>query len=229
MYLSKIIEADQAAHIGGPGEGMAGAEGQLSGGAIHDLNNLLAPILNTLELLQLRHAADPETADLVKGARQAALGARNLLRGLMNGTSNLEGRDCVISRAELDLSKLRILLVDDEHLVRISTADMLENLGAEVDHAGSAAEAMRQFDGGKAYDLVITDLMMPGKGGDALARELVGAHPGLPVLIVTGYGANADDANGWPCLAKPFRPGDLAEAAIAALTADVSDGGDSPD
>jgi PAS domain S-box-containing protein len=103
-----------------------------------------------------------------------------------------------------------VLLVDDDHLVRASTADMLMDLGFEVTEAGSGEEAMGKLRAGGGFDLLITDYMMPGMTGAELAEAAGGTRPGLPVLIITGYA----DPEGLPphleCLTKPFRTNDLA-------------------
>jgi CheY-like chemotaxis protein/two-component sensor histidine kinase len=108
------------------------------------------------------------------------------------------------------------LLVDDEDLVRMSTADMLMDLGYEVVEAGSAEQALRLVDGGLAPDLVVTDHLMPGLSGVDLARVLHSRQPELPVLIVSGYADVQGIAPGFPRLAKPFRAAELA-ASLAGL------------
>jgi PAS domain S-box-containing protein len=110
-----------------------------------------------------------------------------------------------------------VLLVDDEPLVRASTADMLAELGYAVVEAESGHEALARIDSSPP-DLVITDHLMPGLSGTDLARILAAERPGLPVLIVSGYA----DLDGLPAdlprLTKPFRQSDLA-ACIASLRA----------
>jgi len=108
------------------------------------------------------------------------------------------------------------LLVDDEELVRMSTAQMLMDLGYRVVEATTAEEALRVIDGGLCPDLVVTDYKMPGLSGAQLAQQLTARSPNLPVLVVSGY-AEADGIQpGTPRLCKPFRQAELA-ASIAAL------------
>ena len=109
------------------------------------------------------------------------------------------------------------LLVDDEDLVRMSTADMLMDLGYEVVEARSAEEALRLVDEGLAPDLVVTDHLMPGLSGLDLARDLRSRRPELPVLIISGYAEMDGIAPGFPRLTKPFRAAELAES-LAALS-----------
>jgi signal transduction histidine kinase/CheY-like chemotaxis protein len=108
------------------------------------------------------------------------------------------------------------LLVDDEEMVRISTADMLGELGYVVVESESAEDAVRRIKQGLSPDLVVTDHLMPGMSGADLARWLRADHPTLPVLIISGYADVDDLAPDLPRLAKPFRQVGLAEA-IAGL------------
>jgi PAS domain S-box-containing protein len=105
----------------------------------------------------------------------------------------------------------KALLVDDEELVRMSTADMLMDLGFEVIEAGSAEEALRLVDAGERPDLLVTDHLMPGMSGADLARTLREKAAGLPVLIVSGYAETEGIAPDLPRLTKPFRNAELAD------------------
>ena len=110
------------------------------------------------------------------------------------------------------------LLIDDEELVRLSTADMLADMSYEVIEAASAEEALQLLDGGLVPDILVTDHLMPGMSGAQLARELKTSHPGLPVLIVSGYAEEDGIDPDIPRLTKPFRNAELA-ASVSALTA----------
>jgi len=112
---------------------------------------------------------------------------------------------------------LRILLVDDEELVRVATADMLEALGHEVRQAASAAAALQILRQPNDYDVLIADYMMPGMTGVALVSEARGIRPDLAALVITGY-AGLDPAldDGLKRLGKPFGQSDL-QAALSDL------------
>jgi CheY-like chemotaxis protein len=111
-----------------------------------------------------------------------------------------------------------VLLVDDESLVRASTADMLTDLGYRIVEACSAAEALELVAAGLSPDLLVTDHLMPGMSGAQLAQELSARLPRLRTLIVSGYaeaeGIDAATAR----LSKPFRNDELARS-LALLTA----------
>ncbi|MFL9826377.1 response regulator [Rhodoplanes sp. SY1] len=115
-----------------------------------------------------------------------------------------------------------VLLVDDEPLVRATTASMLTDLGHRVIEAGSGAQALdclRRLVDGAQPDLVITDYLMPAMTGAELAREIRARHPDLPILLATGYASLTGEATtDLPLLAKPFQQAELA-ATIAQLVA----------
>ena len=111
------------------------------------------------------------------------------------------------------------LLVDDEELVRMSTADMLIDLGFEVVEAASAEEALQIIQSGLTPDLLVTDHLMPGMSGVDLAREVHDIEPKVAMLVVSGYAELEGIAPELARLTKPFRRTELA-ASVAALVPD---------
>jgi PAS domain S-box-containing protein len=106
------------------------------------------------------------------------------------------------------LAGARLLLVDDDADVREIARDMLEEMGATVAEAESAAAALLRLRTGGDIDLVLADLTMPHITGVELAREIGIFLPKIPVVLMTGYGAQAmADAgpNIRATLQKPFR------------------------
>lgn len=114
------------------------------------------------------------------------------------------------------------LLVDDEDLVRMSTADMLSDLGFEVIEAVSAEEAILILEAGKKPDILVTDHLMPGMSGAELARLARLAVPSLPVLIVSGYSDVDGVSPDIPRLTKPFRNVDLASCLAELIPEDAN-------
>jgi PAS domain S-box-containing protein len=113
------------------------------------------------------------------------------------------------------------LLVDDEELVRMSTADMLMDLGYIVVEASSAEDALKLVGEGLRPDLLVTDHLMPGMTGVELARDLRSRRPELPVLIVSGYAEAEGIAPEIARLTKPFRNSELAESLSALMNVPV--------
>jgi DNA-binding response OmpR family regulator len=99
--------------------------------------------------------------------------------------------------------KSRILVVDDEPIVRQFIARALGTHGYDVLLAANAAEAVKVFDQarGCGIDLLITEFDLPGWGGEALTRWLRAKQNRLPVLYMTGQSGLDTSA---PVLYKPF-------------------------
>lgn len=110
------------------------------------------------------------------------------------------------------------LLVDDEDLVRMSTAAMLADLGYSVVEADSAERALDLVRHGLRPALLVTDHLMPGMNGTDLARSLITEHPNLQVLIVSGYAESEGIAPDLPRLTKPFRSDELTRSLAALAT-----------
>lgn len=100
---------------------------------------------------------------------------------------------------------LRILMVDDDPLISMSSVDMLEDLGHEVVPAYSGAKALELLQAGRTFDLLITDFAMPKMNGGQLAHAARRLHPSLPILLATGYAElpEEDDLR-LPRLSKPY-------------------------
>ena len=122
-------------------------------------------------------------------------------------------------RAAAARAKGVALLVDDESLVRASTAEMLTDLGFQVIELGSADAALAALKRDGAPDVLITDHLMPGMTGAELALAARAAHPALPVLLVTGYADVDSIAPDLPRLTKPFRRDELHHAIEGAFGA----------
>lgn len=105
----------------------------------------------------------------------------------------------------------RILFVDDDALIAMSTVDMLEDLGHAVVEASSGAEALKIIEDDGTIDLLITDHAMPRMTGSELAKAVRLLRPRLPILLATGYAdlPEGDDLN-LPRLAKPYDQAQLA-------------------
>jgi two-component system, cell cycle sensor histidine kinase and response regulator CckA len=120
-------------------------------------------------------------------------------------------------------TKVTVLLVEDEPALRVVAARSLEREGFRVLQASSGAAALELMEGQGQPDLVLTDLMMPGMGGAALARRLRERWPSLSVLFMSGYsvedlrrqGAIGSERG---VIQKPFTPAALVRSVAAALS-----------
>ncbi len=101
----------------------------------------------------------------------------------------------------------RVLLAEDNDEVAEVTTGMLEALGYQVVRVASGMEALEHIENNREIDLVITDIVMPGRtNGIDVARSIRERHPAIPVILTTGYSAAAREANqdGFPILSKPY-------------------------
>jgi CheY-like chemotaxis protein len=121
-----------------------------------------------------------------------------------------------------------VLLVEDDAMVRRSVTRQLQSIGYRTISTAGAAEALAVVDGGAAFDLLFTDVIMSGTmNGRQLANEVAKRRPGVNVLFTSGYTENAIvhhgrlDA-GVLLLAKPYRKSELARMIRTAIDAPLS-------
>ena len=106
----------------------------------------------------------------------------------------------------------RVLLVEDEVLLRMSTTDMLEQLGCSVAGVGSGEAALELLAQEGGYDLLVTDVGLPGISGEELAAKVREQYPSLPVVIASGYGRPSLQGEGIQFVSKPYSSVDLQQA-----------------
>lgn len=111
----------------------------------------------------------------------------------------------------------RILVVDDDQVVGKSFERVLTNKGYRVDTALSGREAFEKY-AGADFDMVFTDLRMPGEDGLEVARRIKEMNPWLPIVVVTGYGTQEAETQAKAIgvaefLHKPLTPSIIEEVA----------------
>ena len=124
--------------------------------------------------------------------------------------------------AEPARDQLRVLVVEDDPLVREVTAAYLHADGHSVALAAAGEEALRQLDAG-GFDLVVTDRAMPGMSGDQLAAAVKARLPTLPVILLSGFGDLMRAAGETPAgvdavLGKPITGSRLRQAVSAVVS-----------
>lgn len=122
----------------------------------------------------------------------------------------------------------KILVIDDDDMVRDLLMETLQHADYEVDTARNGAEGLRHFDGTR-YDLVVTDILMPEKEGIETILAMRKRDPAMRVLAISGGGrtgnydyldiALALGARG--VLRKPFRPSQFLETVRTLLGDDA--------
>ena len=102
----------------------------------------------------------------------------------------------------------KILLVDDNAVVRDMLVDLVGSLGYMADAASGGAEALALFDRNR-YDIVLTDLLMPGMSGWEVLAGVRQRDPRMPVVIITGTPAVGDPRAAQPGVAVLKKPIDV--------------------
>uniref|UniRef100_UPI001A95CC40 response regulator n=1 Tax=Arenibaculum pallidiluteum TaxID=2812559 RepID=UPI001A95CC40 len=121
-----------------------------------------------------------------------------------------------------DARSLHVLLVEDDDLIRLSTAEMLEGLGHTVQEARTATEAVTALDA-RVFDVLLTDIGLGrGRSGIELATEARRKNAALRLVFVSGYDLppgtmESDLLAGAILLRKPFDEIKLADALLASL------------
>ena len=115
----------------------------------------------------------------------------------------------------------RVLVVDDDAVIGSSINRVLGEHGYQVRETLGGREALEELDHG-TYDLVFTDLRMPGMDGLEVATRMRAEHPEIPVVVITGYGTEANEraARGLGVrefLHKPLAPASIIESAERVL------------
>ena len=118
-----------------------------------------------------------------------------------------------------------ILLVEDEDMVRTVAQRALERQGYSVETACDGEEALALLAAGKAYDLIVSDVVMPNMDGPAMARELRKTRPDMRIVFMSGYAEeqlrkSIDIDHVW-FLPKPFSVQQIADAVAHALNGDM--------
>jgi CheY-like chemotaxis protein len=162
----------------------------------HDLNNIAFVISGYAQRLEETiEKSDPRREDV-----DAILDAVPRLAEVVERIRKMD--------ATRDAQPPRILLVEDEPAVRELLRHALVRRGYQVETGSNGDEGMALCESLDPPDLLITDLILPGATGTAIAERLRQRAPGVKVLLMSGYAEHplleAAHAAGEPCLVKPF-------------------------
>ncbi|MEQ8967797.1 MAG: response regulator [Azospirillaceae bacterium] len=142
----------------------------------------------------------------------------------MTGASDTGGDDATggPGAGRPSVSRGRVLVADDEEAVRHFVSRALEHAGFRVDAVADGLEAVEALAAGRDYDLLVTDIVMPGLDGIELSLRAARDHPDLPIILMTGFAAQKQRAYGLESLihkvlTKPFTLQQLVDAAKAAV------------
>jgi signal transduction histidine kinase/ActR/RegA family two-component response regulator len=125
-----------------------------------------------------------------------------------------------VSRIPSGAGRGNVLMVDDDPLVRETTAAVLRDFGYEVREASGGVQALDLLRRDDRIEVLLTDVVMPGMNGAELVRLALDVRPGLAVLFMSGYAAPEEITGALRrhrLVRKPFLPADLATQIEAAL------------
>ena len=115
-----------------------------------------------------------------------------------------------------------VLIVEDEEIVRTLLERLVVGFGYLVQSVPNGDEALQLIEGGARFDLLLTDMVLPGMSGRELAEQVAAVAPAIKILLMSGYDedeVNLRGAGTSDYLAKPFTPGELAARVRSALDA----------
>jgi len=158
--------------------------------------------------------------EIIDRASQARKRIQQLMQAPAGGMMSIPAEPV---RKDPVLTGKRILVADDEELIRQTIRDVLCPYGCQVDVAGDGEEAMRLL-GAARYDLVISDIKMPGATGYEVFAAAKEASPRTKVILITGFGYDPDHSiirsrpGGLSAvLMKPFKVKQLLDECRSAL------------
>jgi CheY-like chemotaxis protein len=122
------------------------------------------------------------------------------------------------SANEKSFKDATVLLVEDDDLIRLTTTEMLNDLGCNVKEASTAQEALKILDE-HPVDILLTDVGLPGVSGLELARNVYARRPDLCLVLATGdSGLKSEAARlGAILVVKPYTPKSLRQGLEQAM------------
>jgi len=196
--------------------GEAAPGGERLASMAHEYNNILTVMGGSVALAERHAVGNPALIRLLDHLRMAIDRAATLTEQLAAlGACDLAPLDADRSALPVPPPAARIpcvLVVEDDPNVAALAVTALEEQGLRVVLASNAIEALERLTTCGRVDVVFSDIVMPGGlSGIDLARRLEVSHPGIPVLLATGFSREAlgTDAMRFPVLPKPYSVAEL--------------------
>jgi CheY-like chemotaxis protein len=196
---------------------------EIAGVIAHDFNNVLTVITGNLALAERHAAGNPKLIRLLQNIRIATERATDLTARLtlLAQGDPAPAPDSPETPPSAEEHRSKILVVEDDPDVAEIAAAVIESLGHDVELCAEAGSALARVQQDGDFDLVFSDIVMPGAmNGIELAETLHAQFPRLPVLLATGYSnaALAPGALRFPVLAKPYSVQELSRRIAQLIT-----------
>ena len=199
-------------HAAGPGDFVTVSVVDQGGGIAADhVARIFDPFFTTKEvgrgtglgLSQVYGFAKQSGGDVAVDSRKGEGASFTLYLPRAYGEAVVAHRPAVSHQAR---EHARILVVEDNGAIGEFASQLLEDLGYETELAVTAADALTRLEQGQGFDVVFSDVIMPGVGGVELARTIKQRWPHLPVILTSGYShvLATDARHGFPLLHKPY-------------------------
>lgn len=197
----------------------AEATERLAGGIARDFDRLIASISANVDEALSRLSLSDGLRDQLWEIRAASARGAELTQQLLVFANREDAEPPAAEASPLEPARETILVAEDEHVVRALVREILESRDFTVLDAGSGVEALEVARAhGGPIDLLLTDVVMPDKGGPELSRELLREHPDCAVVFMSGY-SEEPPAPGALFLEKPFTHESLAQTVRRVLDA----------
>lgn len=145
---------------------------------------------------------------------ESAVGAGTTFRLLLPARHRSANGEITRAEPEKQVTGGRVLIVEDNAQVRSFAEDLLCELGFQADVASSAGEALERLATGTQYNVIFSDVVMPGMSGIDFAKLVRERSPAMPIVLTSGYShvLVEEGRHGFPLLQKPYSASDLMKA-----------------
>ena len=163
------------------------ASGQLADSVAADISDPLNDISAEAGKLKDEYIGQDDMQRRIQSIVDNAEAIRQAISDVSKERAGLLGKASIDIERDERIKGRRILVVDDEPMIRQTIGDLLRRLGAAVDGVTDGNEAVQMIEKND-YDLIISDIKMPGKNGYEIFAAAKDKSPDLPVMLMTGFG-----------------------------------------
>src|SRR5262249_41898923 len=169
--------------------------GQLADEVSHEIAGPLNDILTEAATIKEEYIGNDDLRRRLDLICDNVTAIKQSIREVASPRGGLLGRREEIVAADPVLAGKRVLVADDEEIIRDTIAGVLAKRGCDVDTAADGAAALALFES-RSYDLVLADIKMPHKNGYEIFAAVKDRSPGTPVMLMTGVGYDPNPSIG---------------------------------